>query len=372
MIKTEKFGEALKELGYDFYSGVPCSWMKNLINYAQNECNYINAGNEGDALAVASGAYMAGAKSVVLMQSSGLGNAVSPLSSLNAIFKIPVLIFVSMREGSITTPQHGVMEQITADMINLMGMTYTVLSKDFDTAKKQIERADEEIEKHKLPHFILVQKDTFDNVELKEQMIESTSGRIYDYDAISLDLMKRYDILEEITKFDKDTIFIATTGKTGRELYDIEDKPNNFYMVGSMGCASSIGLGIALNTDKKVVVIDGDGAGIMRLSALPMIANYKPSNLLHIMINNNVHDSTGGQATLSPNMNWISIASSMGYCAAKAHSISELHSYLQKWHTDPFLLMIEIPTLPGSKDPLGRPEVTPEQVKKRFMNFLKK
>ena len=111
MIDTQKFGEELKNIGYDFYSGVPCSFLKDLINYAINNCEYVMAANEGDAVATCAGAQIAGRKTVVLMQNSGLGNAVSPLTSLNQIFKIPVLGFVSLRgePGVADEPQHDLM-----------------------------------------------------------------------------------------------------------------------------------------------------------------------------------------------------------------------------------------------------------------------
>ena len=130
MLDTTAFGQALKERGFDFYSGVPCSFLKDLINYAINEAVYIMAANEGDAVAVSTGAALGGKKSVVLMQNSGLGNAVSPLTSLNAIFRIPVLGFVSLRgePGLNDEPQHELMGTITDKMLETMQIDYAVLS----------------------------------------------------------------------------------------------------------------------------------------------------------------------------------------------------------------------------------------------------
>jgi len=175
MIDTTKFGEYLKNKGYDFYSGVPCSWMKNLINYAQNECNYINAGNEGDAIAVAAGAHIAGKKPIVLMQSSGLGNAISPLTSLNYIFKIPTLVFVSLREGSQTTPQHALTHKISQDIVTLMNMEHIVLSKDIRSAVRQLDIAEETMNRTNMPFFIFVEKDTFSDIELIHKRINTYS-----------------------------------------------------------------------------------------------------------------------------------------------------------------------------------------------------
>jgi len=372
MLDTIQFGEYMKNEGYDFYTGVPCSWMKNLINYANNECDYYNAPNEGDAVALASGAYLAGRRPVVLMQNSGLGNAISPLTSLNYIFEIPILIFVSMRQGSQTTPQHELMENISADLVKLMKMDYVVLSKDFKKATAQIKFAQEMMDKTRLPFFIFVEKDTFSKVDLNRKPINTYYGTIENPPVEpSPPTMKRYDVLKTIQWYDTDTIFLATTGMTGRELCDITDKPNNFYMVGSMGCVASIGLGIALNTKKKVVVIDGDGAAIMRMSAIPMVSQYQPHNLLHILLDNNVHDSTGGQATLSNLVPWVTIAAAMGYTTEMISNNDTLENALEMWHANPKLKMLVVPILTGSKDPLGRPEVSPRLVKERLMNFIK-
>lgn len=372
MLDTIQFGEYMKNEGYDFYTGVPCSWMKNLINYANNECDYYNAPNEGDAVALASGAYLAGRSPVVLMQNSGLGNAISPLTSLNYIFKIPILIFVSMRQGSQTTPQHELMENISRDLVDLMDMNHLTLSKDIDKAKQQIDYAKRMMKISNQPFFIFVEKDTFSNVDLKDISIVKKHGTLVKPNNDSCDKMTRYDTLKALLKHDdSDTIYLATTGKTGRELFDIKDSDNNFYMVGSMGCVAAIGLGIALNSKKRVIVIDGDGAALMRLSVMPMIAEYHPDNLIHVLLDNNVHDSTGGQNTLSHQVSWAGIAALLGYRATKIHNYSELDCIMDMHKLCSTLSFIEIKTEPGSKKDLGRPDVTPVQVKNRLMKILK-
>ncbi|HMG94091.1 MAG TPA: thiamine pyrophosphate-binding protein, partial [Chryseolinea sp.] len=134
MINTTTFGDELKRMGFEFYSGVPCSFLKSLINYAINECDYVMAANEGDAVAIASGAKLGGKKSVVLMQNSGLTNATSPLTSLNYTFKLPVLGFVSLRgePGLKDEPQHELMGQITEKMLSLMEVKWAYLSGEIE------------------------------------------------------------------------------------------------------------------------------------------------------------------------------------------------------------------------------------------------
>ncbi|MGA9173286.1 MAG: thiamine pyrophosphate-binding protein, partial [Thermoactinomyces sp.] len=148
MINTRIFGKELKKLGFGFFSGVPCSFLKNLINYAINECDYVAAANEGDAVAIASGAYIGGRKSVVLMQNSGLTNAVSPLTSLNYPFRIPLLGFVSLRgePGIPDEPQHELMGRITTKLLDLMEVQWDYLSNDLEEAKRQLVQANQHIE----------------------------------------------------------------------------------------------------------------------------------------------------------------------------------------------------------------------------------
>ena len=271
MLNTSMFGNELKKLGFDFYSGVPCSFLKNLINYAINECNYIAAANEGDAVAICSGAYVGGKKSVVLMQNSGLTNAVSPLTSLTYPFQLPLLGFVSLRgePGLKDEPQHELMGQITTQLLDLMQIKWQYLSSTIDDAKLQLQTANEWVEKNQ-PFFFVVKKDTFEkeNLKLKERSIHKNKIKS---EKSSLDeVPSRTETLKVINRCkDEKTVQLATTGKTGRELYEIEDCSNNLYMVGSMGCVSSFGLGVALaRQDLNVVVLDGDGSLLMRMGSL--------------------------------------------------------------------------------------------------------
>jgi phosphonopyruvate decarboxylase len=173
MVDTKLFGDKMKALGFQFYSGVPCSFLKSLINYAINDCEYVMAANEGDAVAIASGAQLGGRKSVVLMQNSGLTNATSPLTSLNYTFKLPVLGFVSLRgePGLKDEPQHELMGQITEKMLALMEVKWVYLSEDMDAAAKQLLEANEYIEAGKT-FFFVVKKGTFGDVKLKDQNLK--------------------------------------------------------------------------------------------------------------------------------------------------------------------------------------------------------
>lgn len=374
MIATQKFGNELKKLGYDFYSGVPCSFLKYLINYAINECDYVMAANEGDAVAIASGAYLGGKKSVVLMQNSGLTNATSPLTSLNFTFRLPVLGMVSLRgeTGLGDEPQHELMGQITEKMLKLMKVRWAYLSADFDEAKKQLKKADKIIGKGET-FFFVVKKDTFDEVKLREQHLKTLQNKSKVKSVGKSELPTRRETLKILSDLsDKDTVLLATTGKTGRELFEVADKPNHLYMVGSMGCISSLALGLALTRpEKKIIAIDGDGSLMMRLGALTTNAYYQPANLMHILLDNGTHDSTGGQATVSHNIDFVDQAAAVCYpIALKVNGLDELSKAIVKWQMNGGLTFIHLKIAKGSTKELGRPTMKPHEVKTRLMNFI--
>ena len=361
MIDTLIFGKKLKELEYNFFSGVPCSYQTNLINFALNYCDFIMSANEGDAIATCSGAYLAGKKPVVLMQNSGLGNAVSPLTSLNHTFDIPILGFISHRgqSGIKDEPQHELMGKITTELLDLMEIKWEYLSQETTTAINQLSKADKIISNGN-SFFFIISKNTFSEHLLIENSQKSNH------------LISRNDALTEILKFkDKDTVFLGTTGKTGREMFEIEDLDNNFYMVGSMGCISSLSLGISLNSKKKIVVIDGDGSLLMRMGNLGTIGYYHPPRFLHILLDNRSHDSTGGQFTVSKKMNFIEIAENCGYKDSKlVESLDDLKNIISNWIKNPSLTFLHFNISEGSKKNLGRPSVQPRDVSKRFKKFI--
>jgi phosphonopyruvate decarboxylase len=374
LINTKMFGEELKKMGFRFFSGVPCSFLKNLINYAINDCDYVAATNEGEAVAIAAGAYLAGEKPVVLMQNSGLTNAVSPLVSLNYPFRIPVLGFVSLRgePGIPDEPQHELMGRITTQMLDLMEIKWEYLSTDFEQAKNQLVRAHSYIERDQT-FFFVVKKNTFEKEPLKDQKQRSNLNVLKVGKTKDDQLPTRIETLKRINSLkDNNTIQLATTGKTGRELYEIEDAPNNLYMVGSMGCVSSLGLGLALaKKDKDIVVIEGDGALLMRMGSLATNGCYAPKNMLHILLDNNTHDSTGGQSTVSHNVNFVDIAAACGYSKSiYVHNLEELESCIKDWKREKNLTFLYMKIAKGSIEGLGRPKMKPYEVKERLKVFL--
>lgn len=374
MIDVLTFGKELKRHDFQFYCGVPCSYLKDLINFAINDCEYVMATNEGEAIAIASGAVIGGKKSVVLMQNSGLTNATSPLISLVHPFKIPILGFVSLRgeSGLIDEPQHELMGEITPDLLSLMKIRWEYLSHDIAEASLQLERANEWIEKDE-SYFFIVRKGTFHPVEHLKESLQLSNNSLKINKKKNDQLPTRFEALQVIQSLkDQHTIHLATTGKTGRELYEIEDSQNNFYMVGSMGCVSSIGLGMSIaKKDKKFIAIDGDGALLMRLGNLATNGYYSPANLLHILLDNHSYDSTGGQMTVSQHTNFIEMAAACGYKQSiYAHNLLELRNYIQFWKRHQELTFLYMKIAKGSKNGIGRPRQSPVEIKERLQVFL--
>ena len=164
----------------------------------------------------------------------------------------------------------------------------------------------------------------------------------------------------------------AITGKTGRELFTLDDRPQQLYQVGSMGCASAMGLGIALNTQRPVLVLDGDGAALMKLGAMATIGAHAPGNLIHVLLDNGVHDSTGGQATVSPTVDFAAVAQACGYpraysCDSEAGFAGALEAAVAD---GPRPVLIHASIAPGSLAQLGRPTIAPRDVARRFRAFI--
>jgi phosphonopyruvate decarboxylase len=386
VIEAQSFCDTAKRAGFSLYTGVPCSYVKPFINFVIDapDLTYIGAANEGDAVAIATGAELAGTRAIVMMQNSGLGNAVSPLTSLNAVFSIPVLLIVTLRGepgGPHDEPQHELMGAITTTMLETMNVAWDWFPTEESEVGAAIERAISHMNTTHLPFCLVMRKNSVAPHELTSTAIArrpanaAAGGRATPaVSAASADQGERpsrADALQAIQRaVGPEDIVIATTGYTGRELYACDDRPNQLYVVGSMGCASSIGLGMAwARPDRRVVVIDGDGAMLMRLGALATLAYEHPANLVHVLLDNEAHESTGGQSTVSHSMDLAGVAVSCGYESVARIATSEELETLLKDRT-PGLRFISLKTRPGVPADLPRPTVTPREVARRIAKTL--
>jgi len=377
MIAAESFIQAAKERDFRLYTGVPCSYLTPFINYVIDspDLRYVGAGNEGNAVAIASGAELAGMRSVVMFQNSGLGNAVNPLTSLNYIFKVPILVITTWRGqpgGAPDEPQHELMGAITPQLLELMQIPWEYFPTEIEAIAPTLDRAVAHMTQHQTPYALIMTKGAVAACELNSLLSYKPLSVQHDSTAITEKASStRQEILQAIQAASQpQDVILATTGFTGRELYALADKENQLYQVGSMGCISSLALGIALaQPQRRVIAIDGDGAALMHLGALATIGYQRPANLLHILLDNHRHESTGGQSTVSHSIDFSAIAAACGYeqvvTATNPQQVkSLLESPLEK------LTFLHIPIELGVPDQLPRPKITPLEVAQRLRKFM--
>ena len=385
MIDAKAFCDTARLAGFSLYTGVPCSYVKPFINFVIDapDLTYIGATNEGDAVAIATGAELGGKRAIVMMQNSGLGNAVSPLTSLNAVFRIPVLLIVTLRGepgGPHDEPQHELMGAITTQMLDTMSVAWAFFPQEASEIAPAIEKAVSHMTKTGLPFCLVMKKDSVAPHKLATKPLvrqpdtTTAAPTTASTTTATTDKAKRPSREEALRAVQRaalpQDIVIATTGFTGRELYACDDRHNQLYVVGSMGCASSLGLGLAwARPDRRIVVLDGDGAMLMRLGALATLAYEQPQNLVHVLLDNEAHESTGGQSTVSHSMNLAGVARSCGYADVSTVDTAEaLETALADRR--PGLRFVSLKTRHGVPDDLPRPKVTPREVAGRIRKVL--
>jgi len=379
MIDAESFIEAVRECGFHRYTGVPCSYLMPLINYVINDdrLNYLSTANEGDALATAAGAAIGGERAVVMMQNSGLGNAVSPLTSLTYIFRIPVLVIVSHRgaPGLNDEPQHLLMGGITGKLLEMMEIPWEYFPAEETGIGPALDRAMDYLKREQRPYGFIIRKDSVTPHALELASIPTRTNKaiILDTGATARRLVSRTEALNRIIANTpvQDTVIIATTGYTGRELFAIDDRSNQLYMVGSMGCASSLGLGLSLaRPDLRVVIVDGDGAALMRMGNFATIGSYGGANLIHILLDNEVHDSTGAQATVAGNVAFAEIAAACGYGLTGSGNDPAIIDQIFSHGPVAGPRFVHLKISAGTMENLPRPDTNPEQVVRRLMKHI--
>jgi phosphonopyruvate decarboxylase len=376
MITAQAFMDEATAQGFDFYTGVPCSYLTPLINgiLSSRDLTYVGAASEGEAVAIAAGAWLAGRNTVVMCQNSGLGNAVNPLTSLNAPFRIPTLFVTTWRgePGLKDEPQHELMGQITHDLLRLIGSPPQPFPSTPEALAPAFASAVEAMEATGLPVAWVMRKgDVADSALNQAPFTAQAAGRRDRRDEGGA-RPSRAQVLELFLRIvAPQAAVIATTGKCGRELFTLDDREQHLYQVGSMGGALGMGLGLALNTSRPVVVLDGDGAALMKLGTLATTGAYRPANLIHVLLDNGVHDSTGGQATVSGGVDFAAIALACGYrYAASCDSLDGFKDAFAAAKAVGGPAMVHIRIAPGSMEKLGRPNVAPADVARRFKAFV--
>lgn len=362
-------------IGADFYTGVPDSQLKALCNYLMNmygidSKHHVIAANEGNCTALAAGYHLAtGSIPVVYMQNSGEGNVINPIASLlnDKVYAIPVIFVIGWRgePGFHDEPQHIYQGEVTVKLMEDMDVATFVVGKD--TSEEELNTKMGEFRKilssGKSVAFI-IRKGALTDAPKVEYRNENS--------------MVREDIIKHIVKASGEDPIISTTGKASRELFEIREANGqshkyDFLTVGSMGHSSSIALGVALNKpNQKIWCIDGDGAVLMHMGSMALIGANKPSNFIHIVINNGAHETVGGMPTVASGIDIVAIAKACGYPSAVCvDSFEQLDDELKKAKERNGLSLIEVKCSIGARENLGRPTTTAIENKEAFVTYLK-
>ena len=376
MIEAAQFVDAARERGFDRYAGVPCSYLTPFIDHVlQDETlHYVSAANEGDAVALIAGVALGGRRGVAMMQNSGLGNAVSPLTSLTWTFRLPQLLIVTWRgqPGVPDEPQHALMGPITPGLLDTMEIPWALFPTDAGDIGPALDSASAHMDRTGRPYALLMQKGSVAPGALASASATTrratTPVRVDDGPMPS----RRDALTRVIAHTPPDTtVVVASTGFCGRELYALDDRPNQLYMVGSMGCVTPFALGLALaRPDLRVVAVDGDGAALMRMGAFATVGAYGASNLHHLLLDNGVHESTGGQATVSSGVSFAAIAAACGYgLAIEGEGLAVVDALFGR-EAPPGPRFATLRIAPGTAADLPRPTKTPVDVKERLMRHL--
>ena len=375
MLSPKIFIESLAAKGIDFFAGVPDSLLKNVcafISDTLDDRHNIIAANEGGAIGLAAGHYLAtGHIPCVYMQNSGEGNAINPLASLTdrEVYNIPVLLVIGWRgePGVHDEPQHVKQGKVTIPLLDAMGIRNEILSQDEEDFRRQLDEAVRYMTETGEAFALIVRKNTFEPYSLQRNEVNEYP------------LSREEAIRTVASSLGPKDVIVSTTGMISRELFEYRAALNqgherDFLTVGSMGHASQIALGIALErTDRKVWCFDGDGAVLMHLGSMAIVADKAPANFVHVVFNNGAHDSVGGQPTVGLKVSLTEIAKAVGYKEAfLATDAEELNAALKRLNDYSGPVLLEVRVHRGNRKDLGRPTTTPVQNRDALMSFLNK
>ncbi|MGW4843822.1 phosphonopyruvate decarboxylase [Nocardia brasiliensis] len=356
--------------------GVPCSYLTPMINRAASGsvAGYLPVTHEGEAVAVAAGCWLAGSTACVLAQNSGLGNMVNPLTSLTHPSRIPVPLLVSWRgePGRPDEPQHELMGAITPGLLDLLRVGHAVLPADAAGLDACLTTGWAEMAGEQRPFAFILRDGTVAAEPLAEPPLPAPVQPTVTRSRAERAAPTRMAALEALVGALPDTAAVlSTTGKTSRELYTLADRPQHFYLVGAMGSASAVGLGVARHTRRPVVVLDGDGAALMRLGTFATVGAHGTGNLIHVLLDNGVHDSTGGQQSLAAQVDFPALARACGYARVfDCADLAEFTAAVKAAQLEPGPAFLYLRIRPGSVERLGRPAVGPSDVARRFKAFV--
>jgi len=377
-INAEKLLDGLRDHKISRFAGVACSVLEPLIASAEEREAYLPASVEGEAVAVAAGAWLAGETAAVMLQNSGLGNAVNPLASLLLPYAIPVLFVISWRGGPGKTDaaQHKWMGEATLPLLELFRVQTWTLE-----ASEQIPEVLEGAAKVLLegrPAALVVPRGVLKSSSARPRCADTVRhGARRKVSPVAFQAgsqLTRAAAVKVIADSFRDVATVSTTGYISRDLASYGPRPNHFYMQGSMGFALGVGLGAAwAGYSKPLLVLDGDGALIMRLGSLATAGSRSPENLIHIVLDNGTYGSTGGQPTASPYVDFCVVAQACGYpltaCCSGDIGLNKALDWIVENRTyGPKFLRVRIS--PQEERAVERPDATPPQIAMEFRRWM--
>ena len=380
-INPQRLYDSMSKVGVGFFVGVPDSLLKEFCRYIDDSVppdRHIIAVNEGSAIAIATGFQLAtNTLPLVYLQNSGLGNTINPLLSLAdpEVYGIPMILMVGWRgqpgkPNFTDEPQHVKQGRVSPALLEAMEIPFKILSTELDDSDQTVNWAVNKANEINGPVAILVQKNTFHKYEPKK--IKPSENK---------NLLCREEVIEFIiNNIPPDSFIVSSTGMISRELYECRERNNqghsrDFLTVGSMGHSSQIALGIALSKpDHQIICLDGDGAALMHMGGLASIGVSKTLKYNHILLNNGVHDSVGGQSTLGQDIDFIKIAEGCGYNKVKGpvQCLNGLKTAIDELSLAMGPSFLEIYIRPGARFDLGRPKESPKENKELFIQKLSK
>lgn len=384
MIEAKEFLDRARARGFALWTGVPCSYLTPLIDCAIGHpgLSWISSANEGDAVATAAGAVLGGQRAVAMMQNSGLGNAVNPLASLTHTLRIPVLLIVTLRGDPALRdePQHELMGTITERLLEELRIPWEYFPTDAAQIEPALARACGHLDESRWPFAFIMRKRSVTGhgrgalSSISERPAAASSARSGRARRVTKRPSRAQALRRIVEATPEDSsLLIATTGYTARELSAIADRPNQLYVVGSMGCASSLALGVSLARDSvRVVVVDGDGAALMRMGNFATLGSYGGDRLVHVVLDNESHESTGGQPTVSSAISFAGVAAACGYgLALEGDEIGLLDQiFAAEGVLGPRFAALKIRA--GNDGEPPRPKLSPESVCARFSEHVRR
>lgn len=373
MISCDTFFTALKNEGVGFFTGVPDSLLKDICAYVSDHAEpstHVIAANEGAALALAAGSYLATGKlGLVYLQNSGLGNLVNPLTSLTdpEVYSIPALLLIGWRgePGVHDEPQHRKQGRVMLATLDAMEIPHAVLPDSPEEAGRVLAAAMATAREKSAPFALIVRKGTFVPYKLQKKAPDAHVLRREDALKLVLDSLRNTEVV------------VSTTGMTSREVFEHREATKaghakDFLTVGCMGHASQIAMGVAVNKpDRLIYCLDGDGAVLMHMGSLAIIGAAKPENFRHVVVNNGAHDSVGGQPTTGFEIDLPAIARACNYRWVRSTgNPAEIPDLLKDLREATGPALLEIKVNKGSRADLGRPTTTTHDNKRDFMAYL--